>query len=385
MKMFIKFMKASTLCAALLAANISSAAADTITVGYIGALTGGGASWGLATSEGVRIATEEINEEGGLEVNGERREIEVIAYDDQYNAANSVAAYNRLVRRDGAKFVFLMSSSGSLAVKRSVEGDQVVALSSAYSDKVTDADTQFMYRLFSVADNYAPGLIEWLADNTEERQIFLLNPNDETGWDQAELTEPNFEKHGYEVLGSELYERSLNDFQPLLTRVLNTNPDVVDLGSSSPGTAGLIARQIRDLGYEGLIVKTGGSGPEATVEAAGKKAAEGMINILYADPENKNVKQLSAKYEKAMGHQPNAIIVPFYDAAKVLFSAIQKAGTVEDTARIASAFKEVLPTASVQGDTLNLGGEFNHHIITPMYVGVIKDGKPVVVDKIESD
>lgn len=221
MKRIKKAFQATALSTALIASSIGVAAADTINIGYIGSLTGGGASWGLATSEGVRIAAEEINDKGGLEVNGTRYPIKFIAYDDQYNAAKSVAAYSRLIRQDRAKFVFLMSSSGSLAVKQNVEDDEVVALSSAYTDKVTDANTHFMYRLFSVAENYAPSLIEWLAENTEERRIFLLNPNDETGWDQAELTEEHFQKQGYEILGSEVYERSLNNFQPLLTRVLS--------------------------------------------------------------------------------------------------------------------------------------------------------------------
>lgn len=375
-------LAAAVLCAGALVFGMGAAQADTIKVGFIGALTGGGAGWGLAATQGMKIAADEVNAQGGLEVNGKRYEIDIVAYDDQYNAAKSVAAYNRLTRQDGAKYVVLMTSTSSLAVKESVESDGVLALTSAFSEKVIDSKSKLMFRLFSTAEDYAPGLVGWLADNTKERRIILLNPNDETGWDQNKITELHFKKQQYEMLGSELYERNLSDFQPLLTKVLSKKPDVIDVGSSAPGTSGLIVRQARDLGYQGLFVKTGGSGPEEIVKAAGVQAAEGMISTLYADPTNSQFQQLAATYEKSKGHSPNAIIVPFYDSAKVLFSAIQKAGSPENTALVAGAFSKALPMASVQGEQLTLGGTYKQQIRTPMYVGKIHDGKPVVMSKL---
>lgn len=369
------------LMASALSFGALSAQAETITIGLIGSLTGGGAAWGQAMHQGAKIAADRKNAAGGITVGDETYELEVIAYDDHYKAADAVGAYNRLVHQDGARFVVLMGSAGALAVKQNVEDDQVLALTSAYSSKVIDDDTNYMFRLFSTAHDYAPGLIEWTAQNHPERRLVILNPNDETGWDQQQVTEPLYSEHGYEILAAEQYERTLQDFQPLFTRILALNPDIVDFGSTSPATAGLMTRQIREMGYEGKLTKTGGAGPEEIVAAAGPEAAEGMISVLYADPTNAGFNDLLAAYKENTGHDGNAIIVAFYDAINVLIAAMEASEDPADATKVAEAFATVLPATSVQGDPL-LPGSVNaegepRQIRTTMYVGQIQNGEAV--------
>lgn len=359
---------------------------DPIKIGIIAALTGGGAPWGQAAAGAAKLAAAEVNANGGLEVGGKKYRVEVIAYDDHYTAADALAAYNRLVNQDGARNVVLMASAGTMAVKQHVEDDKVIALTTSYSAKALDANTKFMFRLFSVARDYDPALIAWMKGHYKERRVAIVNPNDETGWDQDQLTGRLYKDNGYEVVGRELYERTVTDFQPLFTKIIvGSKPDLIDLGSTSPATAGLMIRQARELGYKGLFAKTGGAGPKDIVAAAGK-AAEGMISILYADPTNAGYRHIAAEYRKAYGQDPNEILVCYYDATKVLLRAIQKASNPADTAKIAAAFAQALPMKSVQGDTLKLGGKAtigaDQQIMTTMYVGVIKNGEPVAVDKV---
>jgi branched-chain amino acid transport system substrate-binding protein len=366
-------------------ALMGSVGAQTVKIGVIAALTGGAAPWGLATAEGFKIAAAEVNAKGGLDVGGKKQKVEVIAYDDQYKAADAVAAYNRLTKQDGAKYVVIMSSAGALALKQSLEDDKVIGLTSSYSSKAIDANTKYMFRLFSVSSDYLPAMVSWMKSNYKERKVFMLNPNDETGWDQTQLSGRLFKENGFEVLGHELYERTLKDFQPVFTKIIAQKPEVIDLGGTSPATAGLMMRQARELGYKGLFMKTGGAGPRDIVAGAGKEAAENMLSVLYADPLNEGYKRLAAEYKKKIGQEPNEIIVSFYDAAQVLFSAIEKAGDSRDTAKVAASFAKALPMKSVQGDMLTLGGKaasgVDQQIMSTMYIGVIKNGEPVVVGK----
>ncbi len=355
------------------------ASAQTVKIGVIAALTGGGAPLGIAAAQGAKIAAAEINARGGLEVGGRKHKVEVIAYDDQYKAADAVAAYNRLVRQDGAKYVIIMGSAAALALKQNVEDDKVIALTSSYSSQVIDKDTRYMFRLFSIASDYLPALVTWTRDNYRERRIFTLNPNDETGWDQSKLSASLLKQNGFTLAGQEVYERTLKDFQPLFTKIIALKPEMIDLGSTSPATAGLMIRQARELGYKGLFVKTGGAGPRDIVAGAGKEAAENMVSVLYADPKNAGYQRLAAAYRKSIGQEPNEIVVSFYDAVNVLFAAMEKAGTSSDTGKVAAAFGQALPMNSVQGDRMTLGG--TQSIMTTMYIGVMKNGEPVVVGK----
>lgn len=384
----MKLIKLATSLVAGLGISIGvlgTAHAQTVKIGVIAALTGGGAPWGMAAAEGAKIAAAEINAKGGLDVGGKRQKVEVIAYDDQYKAADAVAAYNRLVRQDGAKYVIIMSSAGALALKQNVEDDKILALTSSYSAKAIDKNSKYMFRLFSDAYDYLPALIAWTRDNYKERRVFTLNPNDETGWDQSKLSEKVFKQNDFTIAGQEVYERTLKDFQPLFTKVIGLKPEIIDLGSTPPATAGLMIRQAREMGYKGMFIKTGGAGPKDILAGAGKEGVENMVSVLYADPKNAGYQRVAAAYKKSTGQEPNEIVVPFYDAVNVLLQAIQKAGTASDTTKVAAAFGKALPMASLQGDQLTLGGKAHigadQQIVSTMYIGVMKNGEAVVVGK----
>ena len=374
-------------CLSLCAGLAGGASAETIKIEVIAALTGPGAPWGMAAAEGPRILAAEINANGGLDVSGEKYDVEIIAYDDQYNAADAVAAYNRLVNNDGVKYMIIMSSAATMALKQNVEDDEVVALTSAASSNAIDENTRYMFRLYSTPTEFVPGFVAWLRDNVQQRRLVIINPNDETGWDFVKLSEKLFGEAGFEVLGSELFERSQTDFQGMITKIMGMDPDVIELATTSPASAGLIVRQARELGYKGLFVKSSGPSPREIVESAGREAAEGMINLLYADRGTEGYQRVAAEYTKSVGQEPNEMVVTFYDAANVLLHAIQKAGDAEDTSKVRDAFTGTLPMPSVQGDEMKLGGKsasgVDQQILTVDYIGVIRDGEPVVVGKIE--
>jgi hypothetical protein len=156
---------------------------------------------------------------------------------------------------------------------------------------------------------------------------------------------------------------------------------------SLPSHAAIMIRQARELGYQGQIVKTGGPGWQEIVAGAGKEAAEGTIGILYANPNNENYRRISAEYKKSIGQDPNDMLLPIYDGFNVLLHAIQKAGAVDDTTKVAAAFAQALPMKSIQSEELTLGGKANwgsnQQIMTVNYIGIIKSGVPQVVGSVK--
>jgi branched-chain amino acid transport system substrate-binding protein len=343
---------------------------------------GGGAPWGIAAEEAAKILASDVNAEGGLDVGGKRYRVEIIAYDDQYKAANAVAAYNRLLNEDGVKYMFIQTSPPTVALKRNVVDDGIFAITEASSPNAIDASTRDMFRVNSTPNDYMPAFVAWLRDHIKQRRIVLVNPDDEVGFDFHILAAKLFKQNGFDVLGNELYERDQQNFQPLFTRIIGMKPDVIDLGGVPPATAGLMVRQARDLGYKGLLIKTAGPSPKDIVAAAGKEAAEGMIVDLFADPTNKGYQRIAADYKKDIGQAPNEMLLPSYDGVNVLLHAVQKGGDVNDPAKAASAFAQALPMPSVQGDELTLGGKFHHTVMTINYIGVIRNGAPVVLGKV---
>src|SRR5271165_3665581 len=371
----------------LLAGNFAtSVRAETLRIGLIAPLTGPGAPWGLAAQGGASIAASEINAKGGLDVGGTKYNVEVVAYDDQLKAAEGVAAFQRLVNEDGVKYVFVLSSPSTLAIKDDAESQGIITLTSGSTLKAFSADTKYMFRLYSPPTDFVPSLVHWLRDNLKQRRIVLINPNNETGWIMSETSKKAFKQDGFEVLDAPMFEVGGKDFSPLLTRAMSMNPEIIDLGAAPPATSGLLVRQARELGFKGVFVKTSGGSPMDIVAGAGKEASEGTVDMLFAAPDNPGFLRLAEAYRKQYGHEPNDVIASYYDGFNVLLRAIAAAGSVSDTAKVASSFDKALPMTSVQGEQLTLGGKdrigVDHQVMSVNYIGVIKDGVPVVVGKV---
>ncbi|MGP1675723.1 MAG: ABC transporter substrate-binding protein [Burkholderiales bacterium] len=365
-----------------------AAQTDTLKVGVVSALSGPGSEWGLAQDGGIKIAAMEANAKGGLKVGNKTYKIEVISYDDQYKAALAVSGVTRLIEQDKVKFaVGPVGSASTVAVKPLYEKNKIVAIIGAYTEKALDKDTKYSYRGFPTQVEFVGPIVKWLKKNRPAlKTVAQLDPNDETGWFSQKLLKEHYQGAGYKIVSSELFERSLKDFQPVLTRILATKPDIIELGTTPPGTAGLVMRQARELGFKGQFVKIGGPGVPQIVAAAGKEFAEGLICYAAADVTTKNYKALEVEYAKVLKPPMNEFVVYFYDAARMLLNAIQAAGTVEDPDKIRAALEKQSPYKGVQG-TIRWGGMkdygVNHQILTPIFIGMIKDGKQDIIGRMD--
>jgi branched-chain amino acid transport system substrate-binding protein len=374
--------------AAGLGLMLGAANAETLRIGVISPLTGGAAPWGNAMAEAARQAASDANAKGGLKIGDKTYTVEVFAYDDQYKAADAVAAYNRLTTQDGVRFMGVLASASTLALRDTVEADKNIMLTSSGIEKSVDPKSRYIFRMLSILREFVPATIRWVKDNQKERKVAILNPNDESGWYSTEISKTNYVKYGFDVVSSELFERSLKDFAPLLTRVLATNPEIIELASVPPATAGLIVRQARELGYKGIFVKDAGSAVKEIVETAGKEGAEGTISLHYADPTSDGYKRLAEVYRAKFGQNPDDLIVVYYDAFNALLQAIHEAGTVDDTTKVSDAmFTKVFPFKSILGTDLALGGSNGlpgdpNQIITWSYISKIENGQPVIVGKV---
>ena len=378
-------------CTALLGISYSQAfAQEKLVIGTIGALNGPGSEWGRGVDGGTRIAASEINEAGGLVVGGKTYKIEVRSYDDGYKAADAVAAATRLIEQDGVKFIVgPLGSASALAIKPIVEDAHVLALVNSYTPETLAGNPKYLYRVLPTGAEFFKPLVAWVKKkHPEYGKVVIISPNNQTGWDSQKHQIAAYEAAGIKIVGKELFESSAVDFQPIVTRIMATSPDIIELDSTPPGTAGLIIRQARELGFKGRFVKGGGPGVEAIVQAAGKEFAEGAYTYVVADSRSEKYKWMEQQYAKIYNPPMNAFNVFFYDATNMLFAAMKKAGTVKDVDAIRKALTEIVPYQGVQGK-LTWGGQAiygnNHQLQVPAFVGTISDGKEKILDKLQTE
>jgi len=380
----INRLKVFCLATALLG---GAAGAQTLKIGVIAPLTGPAAPWGLAMAEGAKILAEDYNAQGGIDVAGKRHKVEIVALDDQYKAANALAAYQRLVTREGVKHIVVAAGVSTLALKPNMDDDKVVVMTAGYIANLLDPKSKYMYRMWGIPADYYPSIYGWLKGNTPERRIAVINPDDESSREASALSDKLLKQNGYTVVLNEMYEKALRDFVPLLTKIIAQNPEMIDLGTTAPATGALIIRQARDLDYKGRFFIPGSSAWREILAALGPGMSEGILNMVYVDPANEGYKAYAERYKKAVGQEPNESMAPYTDGTHVLIRSVAASGSVDDVSRFDAGFRKALPMKSMQGDMLTIGGGMAHGIDNQVaafrYIGTLKDGELKIIGKIQ--
>lgn len=377
-------MKLKTTIALLasLAIPFSVAAQETLNIGALVTISGAGAAWGNGMKNAAEIAADEVNAKGGLEVAGKKYKVNVIAYDDKYQANEAVTVANRLVFEDKVKFIIgPVGSAAVLAIQPITEKNKVIVLTLGFTSKALGADKPYTFRPNVTTAEVSQPQIDWLVKSQGLKKVGALFPNDETGQQIAKDLTAAYKKAGAQLAATEFFERDRVDFVPQLTRMLARGIDAIELDGNSPTTAGLIVKQAREIGFTGKIVRTGGPATQEIVNVAGANAAKGMFVHTPMNPDLPATKAYMTKYAAKYSHAMNGFSPAFYDGTKILFEAMRKAGTVTDTDAIRKEMENISGFEGALGKSSWTGKDMygsNHQLDAPFYVAEVVDGKEVI-------
>jgi branched-chain amino acid transport system substrate-binding protein len=375
--------------AALVAIGVGLAparAADPIRIGAVLPFSGPGTSWGVSLAGAAEIVAEEVNAAGGLEVNGEKHQVEVIRYDDKLSASEAVSVMSRLVFQDGVKFALTVGSASTLAITPMATENEVMIISEAFANQTLTKDAPYTFRVIMPSSEFAHPQIKWVCDQLEVKTVGGLFPNDESGQQVAKDLAAPYEANGVKMQ-SEFFERDRVDFVPLITRLMAAGVEAIDLDGNSPATAGLIVKQAREAGFKGPIIRTGGESTVDIINVAGAEAAEGLYVHMPSDLFGPDIAPLKEKFEAKYNMPMSAAAVPEYAGVKLLLAAIQKAGSIDDVPAVTKAMESLSGEATILGPVSWVGKnepsgtvyENGHQMMYPFYIGQVVGGKVNVV------
>ena len=366
-----------------LSLSLPAVSAETLKLGVLATLSGSGTAWGIAMQGAAELAAEDVNSRGGLEVAGKKYTVEITAYDDRYKAADALTAVNRLIFDDQIKFIVgPLGSAPALAVLPVSTENKVITMTLAFTPKALSPDFPYSFRPVIPTDVFSDPQVKWVVEKLGAKRIGTLYPNDESGQQVSIANEAAYNKVGATFVAKEPFERERVDFVPLLTRVLAQKIDAFELDGNAPQTAGLLVKQLRELGFKGPIIRTGGDATPDILQIAGKEAAENIYVHQAVDPESPVMKEYTRRFEAKYKVPMNAFSPFFYANIQALFSAMKQAGTVTDTDKVRETMLGMSNFATVLGK-VNWTGEAqwksNQQLDAPFYVAVLKDGAPQIV------
>lgn len=295
---------------------------NVIKVGEFGSLTGSEATFGISTHEGIILAVNEVNEQGGI--NGKK--IKVITVDDQGKPEEAAAAVTKLITSD--KVVALLgevASSRSLAGAPIAQRYQVPMLSpSSTNPKVTQVG-DYIFRTCFI-DPFQGKVMANFAYNTLKvrKAAILRDVKSDYSVGLSEFFTKTFEELGGKVASDLSYTGGDVDFKAQLTAIRAKKVD----GIFIPGyytEVGLIARQARELGLKMPLLGGDGWDSERLSEIGGAALENSYFSNHYtSESKEPRVTEFVEKFKKAYSKVPDGLAAMGYDATLVLIDALKR-------------------------------------------------------------
>lgn len=311
---------------ALVLSLAAGAHAQDIVIGHFASMTGGTATFGTSTDEGIRLALDDINSKGGVL----GKQVKVVTEDDQSKTEEARTVVLKLI--NGHKVVAIIgevASSRSIAAAPAAQQAKIPMLSPASTNPKVTQQGSYIFRSCFIDPFQGSAMANFAMKELKARKFAILydNKNDYSKGLHDFFTEA-VQKGGGEIVADESYGEGDVDFKAQLTKIKGTNPEVIYV----PGyytEVGLICRQARELGISAPL--TGGDGwdSERTFDI-GRDSVNGCYFTTHYSPDEDRaeVKTFVDLYKKKYsGKTPDAMAILGYDAMRLMADAITRAGS----------------------------------------------------------
>ena len=350
-----------------------ASASGTFKLGGIGPLTGDAAIYGNAAMNGAKIAVDEINALGGVQ-------IEFQAQDDVSDAETSVNAYNKLLDWGMQAMVGTVTTGPCIAVSAQAYQDRLFMLTPSASSTDVIADKDNMFQVCFTDPNQGTGAADYIAENMAGAKVAIIYRNDDA-YSQGirDTFKAEADAKGLEVVYEGTFTKDTQtDFSVQLTGAQSAGADTIFLPIYYQ-PASVILAQAAAMSYAPTFFGVDGMDGILTMEGFDTSLAEGVMLLtpFSADAEDERTQSFVSKYNELYNETPNQFAADGYDAVYIIYEALQAAGCTPDMSAedICEALVAVMPTISVDGltgagMTWAATGEVSK---APMAV-VIKDG-----------
>lgn len=358
-----KYLKFTTLTAIMaLTAGAVTAAEKTLDIGVADALTGGAAVYGLPQANAVQMAAEEINAAGGIKVGDDTYMLNVIAYDDKANPTEATNAVRKLIDRDGVKFLLGFCCSGATGAVASfiANEDAVMLVGNAAERSITTREISNLVRTRPPAD-YTGAAAGTFVAQKGHKKVAVLGALDVGFYaSYVDAFEAELNKAGGEIITRESFGLKDRDMSPQLTKIRELQPDaILVVGYVEP--AAFIYRQAIELGIDVPRYGFTSGSEEQFLRVATSEQMEGVWDLRPTEltllSASENGIAYHANYTAKFGIAPSPSSPYAYDQTYALKHALEAAGTVEDTAAVAAALREMPIPAEVVMQYLPVDGK----------------------------
>jgi len=335
-------------------------------IGVISIITGAGAAYGEAITNGFKLARDEVNAKGEVD-------IDLKIEDSTGKAEQALSAAQKLINSE--KVVAILGPTLSTEMKvvgpeANASGVPIMGTSNTAAG-ITQIG-KFVFRNSMPESQAIPASIGAAVKKYHIKKVALLYGNEDvftkSGFDTMKAVT---EKMKLKILTVEEFQKGQADYKAQLTKIASLKPDAV-FCSALYNEGGVILAQARKMGLKVPFVGGNGFNSPKVIEIA-KGAAEGLIVATpwFGDKNDPKVKAFVAKYQKAYGKKPDQFAAQAYDAYYIMTNALKAAGTA-DRAKLRDS---LATTKNFQGVLGKFSFDAERDVVMQPNVLIVKGGK----------
>ncbi|MBL4667382.1 MAG: ABC transporter substrate-binding protein [Sneathiella sp.] len=315
---------------------------DKIILGSHQPLSGPVALWGVPVTNGMRMAVEEINENGGI--NG--RTLVLIVEDTAYQQNKAAQAGDKLLKKD--KVFALVGPLGTptnmvtmpRALKRGVLN--IFPLSAA--KEMYEPFHALKFSNLTPYDDQMRSAVKYFVENEGVKKVGVLYQDDDFGKNVLLGCEEQAKDMGLPEVVKTNFKRGSKDFSSQIAKLKSAGVDLVCLGTIIGETIGSMATA-RKIGYKTkFVVSSAGYVPENITLAKG--LTEGLYGtsqtpIPYYDDVNADIKAWMDRYKARFNKDAVLQSIAGYEVIRLFAVGVKNAGKDLTAIKVAKALENI--------------------------------------------
>lgn len=376
--MLSKLVVWSVLALSLIALGSSAAvAAGEVKIGFLGALTGNVASYGIQTLRGMEMAADEINAAGG--VLGQK--LVIVKEDNRGDKTEIANVTQKFISRDRVAAIIGDPTTGGTKVAAAIAQENKVVLLSAGAVGAGVVEIgEFIFRNTVIDSIAAPAVTKYIIENKKWKRIALVTSiNNDYSVGLSKIFEEAVKENRGNIVVRENVSDGDTDFSAQVTKLKAAKPDgMIFTGYYTEGA--LLMKELRKQGLN--IDMIGGDGLLSPVlSELGGKAVEGSMVYAGFSPERPSpeTKKFLDAYRTKYHEEADMFVAQGYDAVKIVAAAMSKAKST-DPQVYRKALAETKDFPGVSGNTTFLPNR--EPLKSPICVLVVRDGKFSLLERI---
>jgi branched-chain amino acid transport system substrate-binding protein len=311
---------------------------DTIKIGFMGALTGNEASYGIETLKGMKMAAEDLNKAGGVL----GKKIEIVESDHGSKQTEAASVVQKMISKDRVVAIVGDPTTGKTKLAAPIcQQNKVVLLSAGAVGPGVVEFGDYIFRDTLLDAVAAPAVTKYLVNELGWKKVAIVtSTNNDYSVGLTKIFEEALAANNAQIVDRESIQDGDQDFSAQVTRIKQAKPDgIIFTGYYTEG--GLFMKEVRKQGLD--LKMAGGDGLLSPVLwKLGGDAVEGSMVYtgFAADPENAapQTKEFIKKYQAANDNKlPDMFSAQGYDAVMLLAKAMKEANSTDP-----SKFKDAL-------------------------------------------